>query len=171
MSEDKPRLSERKILVVDDDPDILATIGAVMEAEGAEVETVDNGNSAVKACAEWQPDLVVLDMMLPKRSGFLVLEKIKGRADSPLVVMITANEGRRHQNYAKELGADRYMQKPVPLALLVSTVVDMLSEREQEEVDLDLSEFEEVVEALDVDEDAEADPTPETEDETDENEE
>jgi DNA-binding response OmpR family regulator len=171
MSEDKLRLSERKILVVDDDPDILATIGAVMEAEGAEVETVDNGNSAVKACTDWQPDLVVLDMMLPKRSGFLVLEKIKGRADSPLVVMITANEGRRHQNYAKELGADRYMQKPVPLALLVSTAVDMLSEREKEEVDLDLSEFEEVVEAMDVEEDAEADPSQETEDETDENEE
>ncbi len=157
MSADNKRLADRKVLIVDDDPDILATMGAVMEAEGARVERVDNGNAAVKACAEWQPDLVLLDMMLPKRSGFLVLEKIKGRADSPLVIMITANEGRRHQTYAKQLGADRYLQKPVPLELLVATAQEMLAERDSEEAGLDLSEIEEDLDDDEIDEDDEDD--------------
>lgn len=155
MSEDKKRLADRRILIVDDDPDILATMGAVMQAEGAEVERVDNGNAAVQACAEWEPDLVLLDMMLPKRSGFLVLEKIKGRADSPLVIMITANEGRRHQTYAQQLGADRYMLKPVPLELLVETAREMLEQRDREEEDLDISEVEDDIEEDEIEDDDE----------------
>jgi DNA-binding response OmpR family regulator len=157
MSADNKRLADRRILIVDDDPDILATMGAVMEAEGAEVERVDNGNAAVEACTEWRPDLVLLDMMLPKRSGFLVLERIKGRANSPLVIMITANEGKRHQTYARQLGADRYLQKPVPLELLVGTAHEMLEERDREEANLDLSDFEEDADDEDADDTEEGD--------------
>jgi DNA-binding response OmpR family regulator len=157
MSADNKRLADRRILIVDDDPDILATMGAVMEAEGAEVERVDNGNAAVEACTEWRPDLVLLDMMLPKRSGFLVLERIKGRANSPLVIMITANEGKRHQTYARQLGADRYLQKPVPLELLVGTAHEMLEERDKEEANLDLSDFEEDADDEDADDTEEGD--------------
>jgi len=140
MSDKVKRLEGRTILIVDDDPDIRQTIDAVMVAEGAETIVVDNGNDAVNACIEEHPDLVVLDMMLPKRSGFLVLEKIKGRADSPLVIMITANEGKRHQTYAEQLGADKYLQKPIPLELLVSTTASLLEERDKEEANLDLEE-------------------------------
>lgn len=117
------------VLVVDDDPDIRESIEAAMLAEGAETEAVPDGNTAVQYCNEDPPDLVVLDMMLPGRSGFLVLEKIKGRENSPLVIMVTANEGKRHQEYAEAIGVDAYMIKPVPLASLVEQAAELVAER------------------------------------------
>ena len=128
------RLDGIRILIVDDDPDILESIDAALQAEDAETMTVSDGNAAVAAClGDDPPDVVVLDMMLPKRSGFLVLEKIKGREDSPLVVMVTANEGKRHQAYAESLGVDSYLLKPVPLSQLIDTIDELLTKEEAEE--------------------------------------
>lgn len=129
------KLEGVRILIVDDDPDILESINAVLQAEGADTVTVSDGNAAVAACQDDPPDLVVLDMMLPKRSGFLVLEKIKGREDSPAVIMVTANEGKRHQAYAESLGVDRYLLKPVPLSHLVDTAVELVEKMEFEDDD------------------------------------
>jgi DNA-binding response OmpR family regulator len=129
------KLEGVRILIVDDDPDILESMNAVLVAEGADTVTVSDGNAAVAACQDDPPDLVVLDMMLPKRSGFLVLEKIKGRDDSPAVIMVTANEGKRHQAYAESLGVDRYLLKPVPLSQLVDTAVELVEKMDFEEDD------------------------------------
>lgn len=124
----EPRLADTNILIVDDDPEILSSVSLVMRAEGADVRTADDGNAAVNAVMHDGPfDLVVLDMMLPKRSGFLVLEKIKSMDDPPVVIMVTANEGRRHMAYAESLGVDAYMQKPVPLQRLVEKAVERLT--------------------------------------------
>jgi DNA-binding response OmpR family regulator len=122
-----------RVLIVDDDRDVLESFNAALTSEGAETQMVDDGNAAVAACQEDPPDLVVLDMMLPKRSGFLVLEKIKGRDDSPLVIMVTANEGKRHQAYAESLGVDKYLLKPVPLGRLIEVAVELLDKRDAEE--------------------------------------
>lgn len=127
------RLEGVRILIVDDDRDVLDSINAAMQSEGAETECVTDGDSAVQRCQDDPPDLVVLDMMLPGRSGFLVLEKIKGRSDSPLVIMITANEGRRHQAYAESVGVDKYLLKPVPLERLIVESVELLAQREAED--------------------------------------
>jgi DNA-binding response OmpR family regulator len=75
---------------------------------------------------------VILDMMLPKRSGFLVLEKIMERDERPVVVMITANQGKRHMAYAQALGVDAYLNKPIALERLVDTVVRLLDEVDAE---------------------------------------
>ena len=123
------RLQSRTILIVDDDEDILGSIDLAMRAEGAETITVTDGNAAVHSALADGPDAVVLDMMLPKRSGFLVLEKILGQDEPPVIVMITANQGRRHMAYAKTLGVDAYLVKPVALQRLVDTVVRLLEER------------------------------------------
>jgi DNA-binding response OmpR family regulator len=123
------RLSGVNIVVVDDDEDVLDSFAAALEAEGADVETVSDGNAGVRAVNELKPDVVVLDMMLPGRSGFLALEKIKGKEDSPLVIMVTANEGKRHQAYAESLGVDAYLQKPVPLGSLVECVEGLVKGR------------------------------------------
>ena len=120
------RLQGKKVLIVDDDEDILGSIDLAMRAEGAATETVTDGNAAVSACHGDGPDVVVLDMMLPKRSGFLVLEKIKQQVEPPVVVMITANQGKRHMAYAESLGVDAYLVKPVPLQRLVEIVVRLL---------------------------------------------
>jgi DNA-binding response OmpR family regulator len=128
------RLEGVRVLIVDDDQDILESFDAALQAEGAETLCVQDGNAAVVACTtDEPPDVVVLDMMLPKRSGFLVLEKIKGHEDSPLVIMVTANEGRRHQAYAESLGVDTYLVKPVPLEHLVDVTCKLLDQRDEED--------------------------------------
>jgi DNA-binding response OmpR family regulator len=133
MEDSGGRLDDVKVLIVDDDPDVLESIDAAFQAEGALTQTVSDGNEAVRICREEPPDLVILDMMLPKRSGFLVLEKIKGHEESPLVIMVTANEGKRHQEYAQALGVDRYLIKPVPLGQLLDTACELLDEQDEEE--------------------------------------
>ncbi|MEM7624641.1 MAG: response regulator [Planctomycetota bacterium] len=125
--EEEPlRLKGKKILVVDDDPEIRAAIDHALQAEGALTQVCGDGNSAVRICESDPPDLVVLDMMLPKRSGFLVLEKVKKFTTCPRVVMVTANEGKRHQQYAENLGVDGYVLKPVRLERLISMAEELL---------------------------------------------
>jgi DNA-binding response OmpR family regulator len=121
------RLAGIKVVLVDDDADVLEAMDTAFRTEGATTFLAADGNEAVRLCQEHSPALVVLDMMLPKRSGFLVLEKIKGRDDSPLVIMVTANEGKRHQAYAESLGVDLYLTKPLPLDRLIEAAVELLN--------------------------------------------
>lgn len=124
------RLDGIKVLIVDDDSEIRAALDQAMQAEGALTQTCGDGNTAVRICESDPPDLVVLDMMLPKRSGFLVLEKIKRFDNAPKVVMVTANEGRRHQQYAEALGVDGYILKPVRLEKLISLAQRLFAKQE-----------------------------------------
>lgn len=127
------RLKDMSVVIVDDDADIAEAMQTALTAEGAAVQTVGNGDDAVTVITESKPAVVVLDMMLPGRSGFLVLEKIKGEADSPIVIMLTANEGKRHQAYAQSLGVDRYFIKPAPLDALIDACRELVDAREAEE--------------------------------------
>ncbi|RPG05121.1 MAG: response regulator [Proteobacteria bacterium TMED72] len=120
------RFTGQRILVVDDDQDILDSTELAFRAEGAEVILAADGNTAVSLFLAERPDGVVLDMMLPARSGFLVLEKIKETDDPPPVVMVTANQGRRHLIYAENLGVSAYLIKPVPLQRLLATLGDLM---------------------------------------------
>ena len=124
------KLQDVRVLIVDDDPDIRTSVDVAFRAEGAVTELVEDGNAAVHACQTNPPRLVILDMMLPKRSGFLVLEKIKQVDPVPIVIMMTANEGRRHMVYAETLGVDAYLQKPVPLQRLIEKAVALLDAAE-----------------------------------------
>ena len=122
-------LKEKRILLVDDDPDILTSMQAAFEPTGALVDTAGNGNKAVELAEKNQPDVVVLDMMLPGRSGFLVLERIKKgkpRNSKPHVIMITGNQGARHKMYAESLGVSDYFNKPVKLDKLIATAEKLL---------------------------------------------
>lgn len=123
-------LDWKHVLLVDDDNDILTSMQAAFEPTGATVETANNGNKAVELAEKGQPDLVVLDMMLPGRSGFLVLEKIKARKPrntKPFVIMITGNQGARHKMYAESLGVSEYFNKPVKMDKLIATAERLLT--------------------------------------------
>lgn len=124
-------LEDVRVLIVDDEKDVLDSIDAAFQSEGALTLTAMDGDEAVRICSQDPPDLVILDMMLPKRSGFLALEKIKGKENSPIVIMVTANEGKRHQAYGESLGVDAYMQKPVPLGMLLNKAADLLDARDE----------------------------------------
>lgn len=127
MTEPAGALVGRRILVVDDDPEILASTSLVLRAEGADVVEAEDGNTAVSIFAATPPDAVVLDMMLPGRSGFLVLEKIREVAPSLPVVMVTANQGHRHLEFAQGLGVSAYLVKPVSLTRLMDVLGDLLT--------------------------------------------
>lgn len=129
--EEEGMLEDVRVLIVDDEKDVLDAITMAFQSEGALTLTAMDGDEAVKICEEDPPELVILDMMLPKRSGFLALEKIKGKADSPIVIMVTANEGKRHQAYGESLGVDAYMLKPVPLMLLLNKAAELLDARDE----------------------------------------
>ncbi|MCH2148695.1 MAG: response regulator [Phycisphaerales bacterium] len=125
------RLQECLILVVDDDPDVLDGIDLALRADGAATLRAEDGNQAIALWRSHAPNVVVLDMMLPKRSGFLVLEELLEAEHPPIVVMVTANEGRRHEDYARRLGVHAYLNKPIPLELLIQTIRDLLDGHEQ----------------------------------------
>lgn len=123
------RLDGRSILIVDDDPDILNTVRMAFDAAGAKVATANDGNKAIEMFRRVDPDLIVLDMMMPRRSGFLVMETIKPNKDAgtrPYVIMITANEGKRHELYARHLGVDEYLNKPFSMDRLLEKACTLL---------------------------------------------
>ncbi len=117
-------MSRRKtILLVDDDAEILTAMQAAAEKKGYRVVTASDGNAGLALAEKEQPDLVVVDMMMPRKSGFLVLETLKQRPGTgPKVIMITANEGTRHQQYAEALGVDDYIRKPFALERLLESI-------------------------------------------------
>jgi DNA-binding response OmpR family regulator len=122
-------LAGKRVLLVDDDNDILVSMQAAFEPTGAQIDTAANGNKAVELAERTQPDLIVLDMMLPGRSGFMVLEKIKARKpknSKPFVIMITGNQGARHKMFAETMGVNEYFNKPVKLDKLVATAHRLL---------------------------------------------
>jgi DNA-binding response OmpR family regulator len=115
--------ASKTVLLVDDDPDILAAMKTVVAQKGYRVVTATDGNMGLAVAERESPDLVVVDMMMPKKSGFLVLEKLKGRgAASPRVIMITGNEGARHRAYAEGLGVDEYLRKPFAMEKLIESI-------------------------------------------------
>jgi DNA-binding response OmpR family regulator len=124
-------LKGKTILIVEDDPDMVNALSAVIGDTGATIETAVDGNAALEVAEKCKPDLVVLDAMLPKRSGFLVLEKLKGankkRGAKPYVIMITGNEGKRHQTWAQSLGVDDYLTKPFRMERLLDSVTKLLN--------------------------------------------
>jgi len=122
-------LQDKKILLVDDDREIIEAMRLALADSGAEIDTATDGNMAVEKAKSYEPDLMVLDLMMPKRSGFLVLESLKKgrkRTDPPRVVVITGNLGARHRAWCESLGAEGYFQKPFRMNKLVEAVMDLL---------------------------------------------
>ena len=103
----------KRILLVDDDAEIIEALRYALESKGYSILVARDGNQGLALADREDPDLVILDMMMPKRSGFLVLEKLRRTRPVPVrVIMITANEGSRHKAYAEYLGVIAYIRKP-----------------------------------------------------------
>src|SRR5262245_25792874 len=118
----------KRMLLGDDDAEIVESMRLALESKGFEVLVARDGNQGLVLCEREDPDLVILDMMMPKRSGFLVLEKLRRTRPVPLrVIMITANEGSRHKAYAEMLGVDDYIRKPFAMDRLLDSVERLLA--------------------------------------------
>jgi DNA-binding response OmpR family regulator len=112
----------KTILIVDDDRELVDGLRAVLERQGFRVITAHDGHQGKQQVYNQRPDLVILDMMMPRMGGYPVLEHFKGKPDAPPIIMMTANEGSRHKAYAEYLGVIDYIRKPFASERLLAAV-------------------------------------------------
>ncbi len=117
----------QKILIVEDEPNIIESLSFLMERAGLEVSHERDGANALAKIEANQPDLVILDVMLPNRSGFDILRDIRKLPAPPKVLMLTAKGQARDRQAAEEIGVDCFMTKPFANAEIVQAVKDMLA--------------------------------------------
>src|SRR5438093_6359992 len=118
-----PIMAESKtILVVDDDPELSDGLRIMLERKGYRVLQARDGQQGKSLIYQQRPDLVILDMMMPRMGGYPVLEHFRDKADAPPIIMITANEGSRHKAYAEYLGVVEYIRKPFAMEKLLEAV-------------------------------------------------
>lgn len=117
--------TKKKILLVEDDEALAAVYRSRLELEGFEVKEVNNGEEALTAALEFRPDLILLDAMMPKISGFDVLDIIRNTPEvgNVKVVMLTALSQPKNKERAEELGADDYLVKS---QVVIGDVVDRI---------------------------------------------
>ncbi len=114
-------MSKGKILVVDDEPMIVSTVRAYLEREGYQVLEANDGRQALEIFRQEQPDLIVLDLMLPEVDGLEVCRQIRRSSDVP-IIMLTARQEDADKLVGLELGADDYVTKPFSPRELVARV-------------------------------------------------
>ncbi|MFD1944061.1 response regulator transcription factor [Paradevosia shaoguanensis] len=118
------------VLIAEDEPSILESLDFILRRAGWSIQSVTDGEAALSAVRRLQPRIVVLDVMLPKRSGFEVLKQI--RSDSATrelpVLVLTAKGQAQDRRTAEELGADSFITKPYANVDVVNEVRRLLGE-------------------------------------------
>ncbi|HTO99692.1 MAG TPA: response regulator [Myxococcales bacterium] len=118
----------KRILIVDDEPNIVTSLDFLMKREGFEVQVAVDGEAGVKAALASPPDLVLLDIMLPKMNGFEVCERLRAdpRCRGLKIVMLTAKGRQADSARGLAAGADLYVTKPFSTRELVAQVKQLL---------------------------------------------
>ena len=126
-----------KILLVDDEPDILEIVGYNLEQAGYQVFKAENGKEAVKQAQKVKPHLIIMDVMMPEMDGMEACEKIREIPDlkDTIITFLTARSEDYSQVAGFEVGADDYIAKPIKPKLLVSKVKGLLRRLKDEEVE------------------------------------
>ena len=120
-------MSGKHILVVDDEPSVVEVVGLYLEREGYRVTVARDGQAALDATSLEQPDLIVLDLMLPKMDGLEVTRRLRGHGAASIpIIMLTAKREEMDRILGLEMGADDYVVKPFSPQELVSRVKAVL---------------------------------------------
>jgi DNA-binding response OmpR family regulator len=118
----------KKVLLIEDEPNIIEAVSFILSRDGWEVKTHSNGHDAMEAVRLRGPDLIILDVMLPGKSGFDILTEIRGDvefAETP-VLMLTARGQMKDREMAEKAGASQYMTKPFSNADVLAAVRDLV---------------------------------------------
>ena len=127
-----------KILIVDDDPDILVAIGTVLEARDYQVVTARDGEEGLAKLKEASPDLMILDLLMPRKDGFAVCRELKDPrwskcSNVPILILTSVREEVSRRRYELETGlsldVDDYVEKPIDPFLLVERVEIILAKK------------------------------------------
>ena len=111
-----------RILVVDDEENISYVVATAVRLEGFEVQTAEAGRSAIAQVAEFRPDLVVLDVMLPDLDGFEVCRRLRDAGESVPVIFLTARDETEDRVKGLTIGADDYLTKPFSIEELIARI-------------------------------------------------
>ncbi|MDA0671789.1 MAG: response regulator transcription factor [Bacteroidetes bacterium] len=139
-------MAKKSILVVDDEHDLLDLLEYNLKKEGFKVYLADNGEKGINLAQKHQPDLVLLDVMMPKMSGFEVCEALRQDADIKRlpIIFLTAKDDEASEVEGLTIGADDYITKPISTVKLVTRIKALLRRYEETE------EFEDQLRALDL---------------------
>lgn len=110
-----------KILVVEDEVKIARFVTLELEHEGYEVQVAHDGRAGLSLCESWQPDLLILDLMLPELSGIEVCRRLRQTSDIP-IIMLTAKDDVSDKVMGLDMGADDYMTKPFAIEELLARI-------------------------------------------------
>lgn len=127
MSQDRPR---SRVLVVDDEPDLVRILEFGLKAAGYAVETASDGQEGLKKAREQKPDIILLDLMLPKLDGYKVcrLLKFDERYKHIPIMILSARTQEGDQTLAHEMGANRFLTKPYEFAEILDHIQALLQE-------------------------------------------
>ena len=120
----------KKILIADDEPNIVAALEFLLQRNGYEVHIARNGEEALKLVEDCNPDLVLLDVMMPVRSGYEVCTRIRERADwrHIKIIMLSAKGRDAEINKGLSIGADLYVTKPFSTRELTGKIKELLDQ-------------------------------------------
>ena len=127
-----------KILVVDDDPDILDAVTMILESQGYEVVTAHDGIEGLATLKAEHPDLMILDMMMPKMDGFAVCKELQDPRwskykDTPILILTSVREEASRRRYELETGlelnVDDYLEKPMSPDVLLERVSTLIKKK------------------------------------------
>jgi two-component system alkaline phosphatase synthesis response regulator PhoP len=129
---------KEKILVVDDDPDILTAIGAVLESRDYQVITARDGIEALEKLKNERPDLMILDLLMPRMDGFAVCKELRDPrrakyANIPILILTSVREEASRRRYELETGlsldVDDYVEKPIEPFILIERMEKLLKKK------------------------------------------
>ena len=122
-------MSDRRVLLIEDEPNIIEAIRFILSRDGWRVDTHSDGETAVEAVRSRSPDLVILDVMLPNRSGYDILNDLRNLTETAAipVLMLTARGQKKDRELAEKLGVNRFMTKPFSNADILATVRELVT--------------------------------------------
>jgi DNA-binding response OmpR family regulator len=126
-----------KILIIEDEQEMARGLKDIFEFEGYEVDTAENGADGLQAVNQYEPDCIILDLMLPDMSGYQVCEQIRKMLNTP-ILMLTAKSQDHDKILGLKLGADDYLTKPFSLGELLARVMALLRRHSQYAPSFDL---------------------------------
>jgi DNA-binding response OmpR family regulator len=127
----------QKVLIIEDEKEMAGGLKDILEFEGYEVVTAENGKEGLHSVGRKEPDCIILDLMLPDMSGYEVCEQIRQKLNTP-ILMLTAKAQDHDKIRGLKVGADDYLTKPFSVGELLARVMALLRRRSQYVQDLDL---------------------------------
>lgn len=117
-----------RVLLIEDEPNIIEAIRFILSRDGFAVDTHSDGSTAIQAITARAPDMVILDVMLPNRSGFEILRDLRADADTEdlPVLMLTARGQKKDREMAERFGASQFMTKPFSNSEMLNSVRALL---------------------------------------------